>query len=122
METTQGKAVSAYAALAQMSRKPMPSFAAYKLFRLKKALAPIIEFQSEQEAKIVEELGGQINENGTIQLEDPEKRREYVDRHRELEAMTCEVDTKQIVMHMKELPDLSLSEIEALDEFIEWKE
>ena len=41
METTQGKAVAAYATLNQMARKPMNSFTAYKLFKLKKALGMI---------------------------------------------------------------------------------
>ena len=122
METTQGKAVSAYAALAQMSRKPMPSFSAFKLFRLKKALSPIVEFQSEQETKIVEELGGKISENGSIQLEDSDKRKEYAERHKELDSMECEIESKKIVMYMKELPDLSIAELDALEEFIEWKE
>ena len=31
METTQGKAVAAFTALARMSKKPMNSFAAYKM-------------------------------------------------------------------------------------------
>ena len=36
--------------------------------------------------------------------------------------MECEIDTKRIIMTMKELPDLSLADMEALDEFIEWRE
>ena len=47
MQTTQKKAVAAYLALSMMARKPMNSFAAFKLFRLKKALADIVEFQSD---------------------------------------------------------------------------
>ncbi|MBR4352717.1 MAG: hypothetical protein IKQ01_06565 [Bacteroidales bacterium] len=122
MQTTQKKAVAAYLALSMMARKPMNSFAAFKLFRLKKALADIVEFQSDQEHKLVEELGGSITETGEILLEDKEKRAEYASRHRELEEMECEIDTKRIIMTMKELPDLSLADMEALDEFIEWRE
>lgn len=122
METTQGKAVAAYVTLAQMGKKPMNSFAAYKLFRLKKALAPIIEFQSEQEMKIVEELGGRITEAGAIMIEDKDKRREYNERHKELENMACDVNTERISMFMKELPELSVADMETLDEYIEWKE
>lgn len=122
METTQGKAVLAYTTLAQMSRKPMPSFAAYKLFRLKKALSPVVEFQSEQEMKLVDELGGKITEAGMIQIDGADKRKEYADKHRELENMACEVDIAKIEMHMKELPELSVADMETLDDFVTWKE
>ena len=36
MKTTQEKAVNAYGALNRMAQKPMNSFTAYKLFKLKK--------------------------------------------------------------------------------------
>jgi hypothetical protein len=122
METTQGKAVLAYTTLAQMSRKPMPSFAAYKLFRLKKALSPVVEFQSEQEMKLVDELGGKITEAGMIQIDGADKRKEYAEKHRELEAMACEIDLEKITMTMKELPELSVADMETLDDFVTWKE
>lgn len=122
METTQGKAIAAFTTLSQMARKPMNSFAAFKLFKLKKALAPIVEFQSEQEQKIVGELGGIISETGTILIEDIEKRREFIRRQKELGDMECDIETGKIVMMPKELPELSLSDMEALEEFIEWKE
>ena len=122
METTQGKAVLAYTTLAQMSRKPMNSFATYKLFRLKKAVAPVVEFQSEQEMKLVDELGGRITEAGMIQIDGNDKRKEYAEKHRELENMACEVDIAKIEMHMRELPDLSVADMETLDDFVTWKE
>ena len=121
METTQAKAVSAFSTLARLSQKPMPSFAAYKLFRLKKALAPVVEFQSEQEVKIVEELGGTVSETGAITIDD-KGRQEYIKRHKELEEMTCDIDTEKISMFMKELPELTMADLESLDAFIDWKE
>lgn len=122
METTQGKAIAAYGTLAQLGRKTMPSFAAYKLFRLKKALSPMIEFQTEQEEKLVDELGGRITETGVILFAEKEKQAEYAKRHRELEGLACEVETERIRMTMKELPEISPEQMEALDDFIEWKE
>lgn len=122
MKTTQGNAVAVFSALAQMSRKPMNSFAAFKLFRLKKAVAPIVEFQSEQEIKIVDELGGKVTDTGMIQIEDKEKRKEYADRHKELENMECDVDIEKMTMCMKEIPEITLADMETLEDFIEWKE
>lgn len=122
MKTTQGKAVAVFSALAQMSRKPMNSFAAFKLFRLKKAVAPIVEFQSEQEIKIVEELGGKVTDAGAIMIEDKDKRKEYSDKHKELESMECDVDIEKLTMYMKEIPEITLADMEILEDFIEWKE
>lgn len=122
METTQGKAVAAYSTIARIGQKPMPSFAAYKLFRLKKALAPVVEFQSEQEVKKVEELGGKISESGLIQIEGKGKRSAYNEWHKELENLPCDVMTERISMVMKELPEMSVADMDSLDEFIEWKE
>ena len=125
METTQGKAVNAYTALARMSQKPMNSFAAFKLFKLKKTLAPIVEFQSEQEQKLVEEIGATITEFGAIvwdKKKEAQQRKEYADRHKELEDMPCDVETKKITMFMKEIPEITIADMDALTEFIEWKE
>ena len=122
METTQGKAVAAYATLNQMARKPMNSFTAYKLFKLKKALGMIVEFQSEQEVKLIKELGGQVAESGAILIDDKEKRMEYAKRHKELEELVCDVNIEPMVMHMKELPEITMADMDTLETFIEWKE
>lgn len=122
MKTTQGKVVKAFNVLVTMGSKPMNSFAAYKLFRLKKALSPVVEFQSEQEYKLVDEIGGTIDPTGRIRIEDKEKQVEFITRHRELEEMECEIETEKIFMVPKEMPEISLSDMESLEEFIEWKE
>ena len=122
MKTTQEKALGAFRALNRMSQKSMNSFAAYKLFRLKKALSPVLEFQAEREQTLVEELGGTISETGAILIKDKDKRAEFQQKYKELSDMECEVDAEKLVMYMKELPEISLSDMDALDEFIEWKE
>ena len=122
MKTTQGKAVAAFSALNKMARRPMGSFAAYKLFRLKKALRDIVDFQAEQESKLLDELGGTYTEDGNGKFETTEKAEEFIERHKELENMECEIETERIVMYMKEIPEISLAEMEILETFIDWKE
>lgn len=122
MVTTQGKAVAAFATLNQMARKPMHSLTAYKLFRLKKAVGLIVEFQSEQERKLIHELGGTVADSGAILIDDKEKRIEYAKRHKELEELECDVNIEKMVMHMKEVPEIAMADMETLEEFIEWKE
>lgn len=120
MKTKQGKAVQAYVTLQMMGKKQINNFTAYKLYRLKKDLQQVVEFQSEQEEKLIQELGGTV-ENG--QLNVPEgKGPEFNQKHRELEEMECEIDRDKITIWMKELPQISISEMEALDEFVDWKE
>lgn len=126
MKTTQGKAVNALIAINRISGQKMPSFAAYKLFRLRKKLKDVAEFQGEQEEKLVEELGGKINDLGRITWNDPNEKAtkdaEYAKRHKELEDMECEIDTEKIMMTFKEISEITPQDLEALDEFIEWKE
>lgn len=126
MKTTQGKAVSALIAINRISGQKMPSFAAYKLFRLRKKLKDVAEFQGEQEEKLVEELGGKINDMGRVIWNDPgekaAKDAEYAKRHKELEDMECEIDTEKIMMTFKEISEITPQDMEALDDFIEWKE
>lgn len=123
METTQGKAVNAFMAITRLASSPMPSFAAYKLFKLKKLLRDAVEFQTEQEKKLVDEMGGTVNDsNGRVMFDDPEKYLEFSMRQKELQEMEYEVDSEKLIMYMKELPNISIADIETLEPFIEWKE
>ena len=122
MKTTQGKVVAAFTALNKMARRPMNSFAAYKLFRLKKALRDIVDFQTEQEQKLIGELGGAFTDEGNAKFETTEKANEFIKRHKELEGMECEIEAERISMFMKEIPEISLAEMEVLETFIDWKE
>ena len=122
MKTKQGKVTVAFRAILNVAQQPLPSFAAFKLFRLKKALQEIIDFQAEQEQKITEELGGSIDAMGRFHFENDEKSKQFLERHKELDDMECEIGTERISMFMKEIPEISISDMEALDEFIEWKE
>ena len=122
MITTQGKALSAYTTLLMMSKKPMNSLSSYKLFKIKKALADIVEFQAEQERKLVANYGGSVNENGRVMFTDKTQEAEYGKAFKELQTLECEVNVEPIEMNPVEIPDMSISEIEILSPFIEWKE
>ena len=122
MKTTQGKALAAYTNLLMMSKKPMNSLTSYKLFKIKKALADIMEFQAEQERKLVADHGGSINESGRVLFTDKAKEAEYSKAFKELKALECEVNVEPVEMNPVEIPDMSISDIEILSPFIEWKE
>ena len=128
MKTKQETAVKAYTALWEMAKRPLNSLAAYRLFRLKKALTPVLEFQVEQEEKIIADLGGTVADSGAVRFdnlsEDKVKERqiEYIKKRRELNGMECEVDIDKQSMSVAEIPDISIHEMETLDDFIDWKE
>ena len=121
MKTTQEKALNAYAALNRMAQRSMNSFTAYKLFKLKKALQDPVDFRIEQERKMIEELGGTMTETGQAVLES-ESQKAFNEKVKELNAMECEIEREKTVIFLAEIKDISLAEIEALEDFIEWKE
>lgn len=121
MKTTQEKALNAYAALNRMSQRNMNSFTAYKLFKLKKALQDPVDFRIEQERKMIEELGGTLTETGQAVLES-ESQKAFSEKVKELNALECEIEREKTVIFLAEIKDISLAEIEALEDFIEWKE
>ena len=121
MKTTQEKALNAYAALNKMAQRNMNSFTAYKLFKLKKALQDPVDFRIEQERKMIEELGGTMTETGQAVLEN-ESQKAFNEKVKELNALECEIEREKTVIFLAEIKDITLAEMEALENFIEWKE
>ena len=62
---TQHRAVVAYSTIIRMGQK-VTGKAAFSLFRLKQTLRGIVEFQSEEEMKLVEKYGATVTEDGRI--------------------------------------------------------
>lgn len=121
LKTKQGEAVRAFAILGMMGQQQLATPVAYKLFRLRKALSTVVEFQSEQERKLAGELGGHFTDAGKLELPD-EAKAEYEKRHKELADTECEVDCSRVKLKMSDIPVISMDVIDALDLFIEFKE
>ena len=121
MKATQKQALVAYVTVNRIYGNEMNPSTAYKFFRLKKALKEAVDFQSEQEAKLATELGGEITEDGRLNLPDG-KMHDYNAKHKALEEMECEIDCEKKEVHMKELQKISPAYMETLEPFIEWKE
>lgn len=118
MKTTQRKVVDAYAVLNQMGRK-VTGKTAFALFRLKKQMKEIVEFQGEEEVKLVEQYGGKITEDGRILFGDKEMRTAFQMEQRKLGDMECEIDP--IVIGTGEIPQITMEEIEALDGIVNFE-
>lgn len=122
MKTTQKNVMAAFLVIAKMQTKPMPSLTAYKLFKLKKALADNVEFQAEEEKKLVDELKGTISPDGNITFEKPVDQVAFLSKRAEMEKLECDIGIKRVTFKADELPELSVADIEALDDFIELTE
>ena len=116
MKITQGQAVSAFAVLKSMGRRPINPNTAFQLFRLKKKLEEVVEFQIEQENNLAESLGGSID-NGKLNIPD-DKMKEYAEKHKEISETECEIDTEKVSLSICEFPSITIDEIEALDTVI----
>ena len=116
MKTTQGKATQAYITLANMSARVLPANAAYRLYKLKKALKDTFDFQTEEERKYVRELGGEVTENGQIILTEKEKKEEFAQKRKELEAMEIELKIDIPTVSINDMKEASLLELEALEQ------
>ena len=123
MKVKQGKVMPAMSAIDSIGKQSMKSATAYKLFMLKKALTPIIEFRVDQESKIIYELGGDlINVRRSVHFDDADQGAEYVQRCAELNDIECDINIEKQTISLDTIPEITIADIYALDEFIEWVE
>ena len=73
IRTTQQKVIAAYTTLTEL-RKKVRGKDALDLFYLKNRLQENIDFQAEEETRLVADHGGKVVDGGQIIIEDPEKR------------------------------------------------
>ena len=112
----QRNAVLAYKMLATMGTR-VSGETAFALYGLKKKLKEIVDFQSEEEVKIVQKYGGEIAENGLVVIK--ENRKEFMEEWEKLGDLECEIE--KISIPISQVPDIKLDEIEALDGFINFE-
>lgn len=116
---TQNRAVVAYTTIMNMGQK-VSGKPAFALFKLKQTLKGIVEFQSEEEMKLVEKYGATVTEDGRILPgDDAEKFAELVKEKEELGNMECDVVPVEI--DLDSIPEITMNEIEALDGFVIFK-
>lgn len=121
MKTTHRKAVEAYMALCQMGDIRRAPATQIKLFKLKKLLQPSFEFFSEEEKKLVDAFGGTIDPMGRVMFEDKSRNTEYTNERKQLLDLECGLEMdKKIQIYSTELKEISISEMEALEEFVEF--
>lgn len=116
MKTTQGKVLTAYTALTRI-RNRVKGKDALALFQLKNRMQENIDFQGEEELKLVDEYGGQVTD-GMVLIADEEKRKGFNAAMAELRQMEVEIKADKPEISMDRCPEITMEDIEQLHEFI----
>ncbi len=121
METTHGRAYSAFIALNQI-RGIVKGMDALHVFHLKNVLKEAVDFMSEEELRIVHDRDGIVTETGTVIIPDKAKREKYLAERKKLEEMPYEVSAEPITIRIDRCPDVTAEQIEMLDGFVIFEE
>ena len=117
---TQGKVLTAYTALTRIRGK-VKGVDALALFRLKNRLQENIDFQGEEEMRLVEEFGGQVTPEGMVLIADDEKRKGFNRAMAELRTMEVEIPEEKPEISLERCPEITMEDIEQLNDFVKFK-
>ena len=116
----QGRIVEAIGAISRL-RKMAKGADALALFRLRNALQEHVDFQAEEERKLIDEYGGTILENGMIRIKDAEKRAKFSEEYRKLLNLEVEIKADPVTINVSKLPEITLEDIEHLNGIVNFK-
>ena len=120
IKTTQGRIMDAMGAINRLRQK-VKGHDALNLFHLKNVLQEHVDFQAEEEQKLIAECGGTIIEGGMVRITDNEQRNKFNEEYRKLLNLEVEVKTGVITLSLERNPDITLEDIEQLNGFIIFK-
>lgn len=117
MKTTHGKALAAFVTLSQI-RGMVRGMDALHVFHLKTVLQESVDFLTEEEMRLVQEVDGIITETGTVIIPDKAKREQYLTERKKLDELPCEIPADPITIRIDKCPDVTAEQIEMLDGFV----
>lgn len=128
MKTTQKKAVNAYNALTEIGKQPFPIRDALNLLVLRKKLETAMEFQLQEEQKLIDEYQPTVD-GGKITMPYDEKdeavqarAKEFFRKLADLNQMEIEIDADPAPVGIPDGVIIKPETLAALDGFIEWGE
>ena len=116
----QGRIVEAMGAISRL-RKMAKGADALALFRLRNALQEHVDFQAEEERKLIDEYGGTILENGMVRIKDADKRARFNEEYRKLLNLEVEIKADPVTINVSKLPEITLEDIEHLNGIVNFK-
>lgn len=120
MAQNHRQALNAYVTITRMGKKATGKNA-FALFRMKQKLKELIEFQAEEEQKLVEAHGGTIAEDGTITIKDEDQRIAFSADKAKLYELPVDPEIEPVTVELDGIPEITMDEIEALDGFVTFK-
>ena len=123
----QAKIIQAYKVLNNISQQKLPLSVSYKLWTIARMLQPQWEFQKSEEAKVIEKYNPVMNDDGSMSLGSEERAKECKAEYEKTVAEIAEMDIdlgefKKVALHLDDNIDISIVEIEALSEFVDFVE
>lgn len=116
----QGQIVKAYQAIQKHENEELPLDISYAFFKVKKQLTDQWNFQLERE-KVIFDKYKISNENGQLTFEKPEDQNKFIHEIEELADMEIDWEYDKVKVNIGDRMQITISELEALDEFMEFK-
>lgn len=115
--------VGAKRAVDEISRMQFPLRIAYNLFKLKKKLDMLFEFEVDQEKKTVEKYGGVINADGSIKFPDKATTEIFGNAMTKLLQTEIDEEVEPVVINTDDAGDISITPdlIWKLDGFVNFE-
>lgn len=123
----QSKIIRAYKTLLALSEQKLPLSVSHKLWTLMTKMAPQWEFQSKQEQDLIAKYEPEIAQDGAVKFKSEEEenacKEEYTKLVSELADLDVEWDeSKKTQIHLDDKLDISIGDIEALKDFVDFVE
>ena len=106
---TYQQIVNAKQAIDEIGKLHFPIRISYELFKLKKRVEQLFEFEVDQEKKLVEKYGGQIKNNGSILFDSKEITETFGNEMAELLKTEVEEEFEPVDIDITEAGDVSIS-------------
>lgn len=123
----QSKIIRAYKTLSKISQDKLPLAVSHKLWTLSRILQPHWDFQTEKEADVFRKYDPKYNEDGTMDFGSEERAKECRAEYEQVVTEIADLDVdlgdfKKVVLHLDDKLDISIGDIEALSDFVEFVE
>jgi len=123
----QSKIIRAYKTLNKIAQDKLPLPVSHKLWTLTRVLQPHWDFQTEKEAEVFQKYDPKYNEDGSMDFGTEERakecRKEYEQVVKEIADLDVDLgDFKKIILHLDDNLNISIGDIDALSDFVDFVE
>ena len=123
----QFKIIRAYKTLTKLAQEKLPLSVSHKLWTLSRILQPHWDFQTEKEADVFDKYDPKFNADGSMDFGTKENAEAFKAEYEKTVAEIADLDVdlgdfKKIVLHLDDKIDISIGDIDALSDFVDFVE